>query len=70
MAQEPPAIHCEDIPLAEARTMGRGPRFFTVTVSLLCAELFSKRGVELSYPGQIECEGCAPTLACQPCRSG
>jgi hypothetical protein len=26
MAQEPPAIHFEDIPLAEARTMGRGPR--------------------------------------------
>jgi hypothetical protein len=26
MAQEPPAIHFEDIPLAEARTMSRGPR--------------------------------------------
>jgi hypothetical protein len=26
MAQQPPAIHFEDIPLAEARTMGRGPR--------------------------------------------
>jgi hypothetical protein len=26
MAQEPPAIQFEDIPLAEARTMGRGPR--------------------------------------------
>ena len=26
MAQEPPAIHFEDIPLAEARTMGRGSR--------------------------------------------
>ena len=26
MAQEPPAIYFEDIPLAEARTMGRGPR--------------------------------------------
>jgi hypothetical protein len=26
MAQEPPVIHFEDIPLAEARTMGRGPR--------------------------------------------
>jgi hypothetical protein len=26
MAQEPPAIHFEDIPLAEARTMGHGPR--------------------------------------------
>jgi uncharacterized membrane protein YhiD involved in acid resistance len=26
MAQEPSAIHFEDIPLAEARTMGRGPR--------------------------------------------
>jgi hypothetical protein len=26
MAQEPAAIHFEDIPLAEARTMGRGPR--------------------------------------------
>jgi hypothetical protein len=26
MAQELPAIHFEDIPLAEARTMGRGPR--------------------------------------------
>ena len=26
MAQEPPAIHFEDIPLAEARTMGRSPR--------------------------------------------
>jgi hypothetical protein len=26
MAQEPPGIHFEDIPLVEARTMGRGPR--------------------------------------------
>jgi hypothetical protein len=26
MAQQPPAIHFEDIPLAQARTMGRGPR--------------------------------------------
>jgi hypothetical protein len=26
MAQQPPPIHFEDIPLAEARTMGRGPR--------------------------------------------
>jgi hypothetical protein len=26
MAQELPVIHFEDIPLAEARTMGRGPR--------------------------------------------
>jgi precorrin-4 methylase len=26
MAEEPPAIHFEDIPIAEARTMGRGPR--------------------------------------------
>jgi hypothetical protein len=26
MAQQPPAIHFEDIPLAEAHTMGRGPR--------------------------------------------
>ena len=26
MAQEPSGIHFEDIPLAEARTMGRGPR--------------------------------------------
>jgi hypothetical protein len=26
MAQQPPAIYFEDIPLAEARTMGRGPR--------------------------------------------
>jgi hypothetical protein len=26
MAQEPPAIHFEDIPIDEARTMGRGPR--------------------------------------------
>jgi hypothetical protein len=26
MAQEPPAIHFEDVPLAEARTMGRGLR--------------------------------------------
>jgi hypothetical protein len=26
MAEEPPAIHFEEIPLAEARTMGRGPR--------------------------------------------
>jgi hypothetical protein len=26
MAQQSPAIHFEDIPLAEARTMGRGPR--------------------------------------------
>jgi hypothetical protein len=26
MAQEPPAIHFEDIPLDEAHTMGRGPR--------------------------------------------
>jgi hypothetical protein len=26
MAQPPPPIHFEDIPLAEARTMGRGPR--------------------------------------------
>jgi len=26
MAQEPPVIHFEDIPLAEARTMTRGPR--------------------------------------------
>jgi hypothetical protein len=26
MAQEPLAIHFEDLPLAEARTMGRGPR--------------------------------------------
>jgi hypothetical protein len=26
MAQQPPPIHFEDIPLAQARTMGRGPR--------------------------------------------
>jgi hypothetical protein len=26
MAQQPPPIHFEDIPLAEARTMSRGPR--------------------------------------------
>jgi hypothetical protein len=26
MAQQLPAIHFEDIPLAQARTMGRGPR--------------------------------------------
>lgn len=26
MAQQPPPIQFEDIPLAEARTMGRGPR--------------------------------------------
>jgi hypothetical protein len=26
MAQPPPPIHFEDIPLAQARTMGRGPR--------------------------------------------
>jgi hypothetical protein len=26
MAQEPLAFHFEDVPLAEARTMGRGPR--------------------------------------------
>jgi hypothetical protein len=26
MAQQPPAIHFEDIPLAQARTMTRGPR--------------------------------------------
>src|SRR5918998_5144164 len=26
MAQQPPAIHFEDIPLAEARTMGHDPR--------------------------------------------
>lgn len=26
MAQEPPAIHFEDIPIDEARTMGRGSR--------------------------------------------
>ncbi len=26
MAQQPPPIHFEDIPLAEARRMGRGPR--------------------------------------------
>ena len=25
MAQQPPPIHFEDIPLAQARTMGRGP---------------------------------------------
>jgi hypothetical protein len=26
MAQQPQTIHFEDVPLAEARTMGRGPR--------------------------------------------
>ena len=58
MAQQPPAIDFEDIPLEQARTMGRGPRMDPALYQELRARMqsLSDRAVRMTLP-----EGTRPT---------
>jgi hypothetical protein len=58
MAQQPPPIHFEDIPLAEARTMSRGPRMAPELYQALKGKIQSldNTATRLTLP-----EGTSPT---------
>jgi hypothetical protein len=52
MAQQPPPIHFEDIPLEEARRMGRGPRMDLQLYNTLKAKLqsFGNTATRITIP--------------------